>query len=461
MDNKKLKAVYYPYSIIPDNLLKQIILYFDEITICLPKFFKIPNEYKYLNSINTINFYKNPLNDISYKFLKTPLSLKEHQQELQKLPQKLQKVRELQQEFQKREQRYSDLQQLIQDIQVCEQKVKVSEQEIKKYKQKYRELQQGIKVSEQEIKEREQQSDDLQQELQKLQQQSYEGQQENKKRKQEIKERKQKILALQQKIQQKFQKEIQERQQEIPQEHYEHLSSCFYTEEILSHEHFLSKEFLIDFRVSQHFTLFHKSYTAGQIPFTNNPKAQETFLKIFRTNVEKKENVALLHEVLRDHKTGYLAKEVMREHLSPLPGFEAKSHEDILEIKERLKDDLEDFKTEMRKLVWDIRNTPMEEGFEEEITRTIDTKINPTVKELEKRKKKDSKISKFLKLGGPSSGMILAMNAITNISTELALGIVGLGIGAPIAGEWLEARTKNQSEYNGLNFLVELKKELN
>ena len=257
-----------------------------------------------------------------------------------------------------------------------------------------------------------------------------------------------------------YEKIFQDKIQEVSQASRQVILQAIYTEEFLPIERFLNKDSLIEDRVSLHFGLFSDSYNSGQIPFTDNPTAQAAFMKTFQANVEKKENADILHEVLRNYKVGYLVKDIMKNHIAPLPGIEAKSHEDILELKERLKDDLEAFKVEMRKLVHDIKSNPWDESFEADMIRVIDTKINPTIHELNEKKKKDAKLSKYLKLGGPSAGILLAVQAIPNIPTKLALGIISLGIGAPIMGEWLEARVKKQSEYNGLNLLIELKEEL-
>ncbi len=373
-EKDKLKIVYYPHLIIPSDLLKQLILYFDEVTVCLPYHFDIPDEYKYLVENKLINIYKNPA-----------LGLEKTQQQIQQ-----EDKQENQQQIQ---QNIQQIQQIIQEIQQKIQKIKPGDH--------------------------------------------------------------QKIQKMKSTIQQLC-------QQFQPLDHLKEIQQVFFTELLLPFDNIFNENFLITEKVAYHFGLFLDSYRSGQIPFTDNPMAQEAFRNVFNANVGKKENAVVLNEILtRNHKATYLAKEIMSEHLSSLPGFETKSFEDILELKERLKDDLDAFKKEMASLVWDIKSNPWDDGFEGEIAKTIDTKVNKNILELEKRKQKDPRISKLLKIGGPAiAGTILAMQATPHISTELALGIVGLGSGAQIIGEWLEANANKQSEYNGLNLLIELKKEL-
>ena len=89
MDDKKIKAVYYPYSIIPDKLLKQLVLYFDEITLCLPQCFEIPPEYQYFHENKLINVVKNPTGRPICKAFPKLREIQESLQPFHATPQKL------------------------------------------------------------------------------------------------------------------------------------------------------------------------------------------------------------------------------------------------------------------------------------------------------------------------------------------------------------------------------------
>ena len=157
-------------------------------------------------------------------------------------------------------------------------------------------------------------------------------------------------------------------------------------------------------------------------------------------------------------KADFLAHEVFREYL---PYLKISNIHEALEIRRKLKDELESFRTEIDKLAVEIESRPWDSGFEKQIIEIIAKKINPAVQQIHNKlatsrnrlikKVFDSVVS--LKTATP-----LIVTVFGNIPLEF-----GLAISAGVATFDLVLKTilerKEIRRNNGLSLLFSMKKK--
>ncbi|MGE0827644.1 MAG: hypothetical protein AB7G75_36625 [Candidatus Binatia bacterium] len=140
-----------------------------------------------------------------------------------------------------------------------------------------------------------------------------------------------------------------------------------------------------------------------------------------------------------------------------LPSFEFRSFQDVLELKEKFRDEIGAFRTEMDRFALEIEKTPLDADFLPYLKIFADSKIHPQVEEL-KRKIRLSP-SSFLGtlLNTSLAGVSLYADANSIFSHHVTTAVI-LGSAIHLSKEIKELlSTREEAMRNGLSLLLKVK----
>lgn len=190
----------------------------------------------------------------------------------------------------------------------------------------------------------------------------------------------------------------------------------------------------------------------GLLPFTDNSLFFD--LLLYKCRKIDKSSHGEIYKLQHSITETLMAKEVMHEHI---PLLYLKSCEDVLEIRERYKDVITNFRKSIRHFASKMQAMPYSRDFYREIESIIATEINPVIEEL--RLEMRSIPQKFLRstIKGLKAGtipLIAATFAGLPIPYLLALsaGIVAIETFVDLSLEM-----KKKPPKNGLCFLLKVK----
>lgn len=176
-------------------------------------------------------------------------------------------------------------------------------------------------------------------------------------------------------------------------------------------------------------------------------------------NYLAKERLAERYNVSKQ-KTAFLAQQVLREFL---PNIKDAPVNEILEVRYKMRDELEAFRVAMSKLTSDIESNPWNEDIKLEVEKIIDTKIKPSVYELKNALtySKHKAIQKvFENLKEPTTYVPLIGTVLSGISPSIALlSSMGLAGFKAIYDTYIENRTAKDA--SGLVFLLNAPAKVN
>jgi len=130
------------------------------------------------------------------------------------------------------------------------------------------------------------------------------------------------------------------------------------------------------------------SHKHNLIPVTPNDVFHELLQSKLRriTNLMQSQELTKRHSQRAEYKTGFSAFSLAA---CVLPNLELESFEDVLVLRERLKDELNAFRYEMSRLAERIEAEPCDEDFPREIEYVVKHRIEPAVDDLKRKLKAD------------------------------------------------------------------------
>jgi hypothetical protein len=157
-------------------------------------------------------------------------------------------------------------------------------------------------------------------------------------------------------------------------------------------------------------------------------------------------------------KTTFLTQEVLQEFL---PGIKDAPIDEILEVRFKMRNELEAFRIAMSKLSSDIQSCPWNQEMGYELNKIIETKVKPSVHELKnalEQAKWKALERVFENLKNPATYVPLVGTLLSGVQPSIALlSSVGLASFKAIYDSLLEKRaTKNA---NGLVFLLKARRK--
>jgi hypothetical protein len=221
-----------------------------------------------------------------------------------------------------------------------------------------------------------------------------------------------------------------------------------------------------------HDLLRHKIQTIfAQEALVKKPLHQDSFLGvpikidgsriIGVVHVDRPQNYTRQKKALRYYKqnnkikANFLAIETIKQNL---PNFELESYEDILVLREKLKDQLEQFRTMMAKIAADIQSLPWDDDFQADLNRVIDRDINPVLLDLQKKLQSstDRFILRVLKNVKSTKSIISFIATLfaglpLPYAAAISAGVIGLDAAFNVYFENKEIRVNN-----GLSFLLDI-----
>jgi hypothetical protein len=196
----------------------------------------------------------------------------------------------------------------------------------------------------------------------------------------------------------------------------------------------------------------YNSHKFNLIPFTNLELFEELLQEKFRRAVTE----ASQHLDLRLSRE-FVTRRVLKVHL---PQFEMFSFDDVLEIKEKLHDELVRFRIEMGKFAAQVSATPFDQAYEREVQRMVAKDIEPAIADLEaKRKSIDRKLFGKLIRGAKAGAVPIAATLFAGMPLPFVLAL-SAGV-ISLEALW-ESRTERKEllEQNGLSFILGISNEL-
>jgi hypothetical protein len=148
-------------------------------------------------------------------------------------------------------------------------------------------------------------------------------------------------------------------------------------------------------------------------------------------------------------KSDLLAMEIMNQYL---PDFELRSYDDVLEARERLKDELLAFRAYVSDLSGEITEEPYSEEFKKEVARKSDLTVGRAVQDIEKKVKGASNnflisLAKSIVTASPVAFLTTLYPSIPSIVTWA----VGAGL---LTGLDVAQYTQQQKDINQISFLL-------
>ena len=175
----------------------------------------------------------------------------------------------------------------------------------------------------------------------------------------------------------------------------------------------------------------------------------------------KLQNSASVRRILSDYgftkdmKIDLTSVEIISETVPTLYGA---SITDVLEFRDSNKDALERFKIEMGRVVTEVEGNFWDEDFYKRIVDIVDSKVKPTIKEIEDSVESvKDKFLRVLRKGAAISPLPIVANVVPGLNPTIAL-IASAGIVA--LDEYLESYIKKRKiRKNGFAYLFEVQKK--
>jgi hypothetical protein len=196
------------------------------------------------------------------------------------------------------------------------------------------------------------------------------------------------------------------------------------------------------------------SHKRNLIPVTPNDVFHELLqCKLRRiTNLMQSQELAKRHSQRAEYKTGFSAFSLAA---CVLPNLELESFEDVLVLRERLKDELIAFRYEMSRLAERIEAQPCDEDFPREIEYVVKHHIEPAVYDLERKLKTDFQELATETLSKSAQKVLPVMASI--LAPPLLVMSVAAGLTSIETALAHHVEQKKTLKANGLSLLIKLR----
>ncbi len=188
---------------------------------------------------------------------------------------------------------------------------------------------------------------------------------------------------------------------------------------------------------------------------TDQPSYQELMAHRFKRKLRKLVDRSGQASRRLSLKANALAVETLR---FELPDLSRLSFEDICDLRQKLRPELEDFRSRMFQLCASIEAEPWGEAFEAEVLRVVETEVRPSIRAL-RRSVKSSRLRFLRRLLSEVKSIKASIPLVGTVFVGLPVEVGLLGSAAAVFSSatydtWLE----NHLEENrsGLSFLLKL-----
>lgn len=191
----------------------------------------------------------------------------------------------------------------------------------------------------------------------------------------------------------------------------------------------------------------------GLIPFTDNLLHHQYLMLKIKNIMQLISSQTAFTDLLQGVSYTQIGTQSME--LS-LPKLENLTAEKVSKLRENCKDELERFRTEVLKMVYDIESTPWDPEHQHELGKLIETKVHPAVIELEDKLRS---LKEKFGIGLVQKGLTTApLPFLLNIFVGLPVAwVLPLSIGAISLTQSIEYfQQRSELKRNGLSFLLNL-----
>jgi hypothetical protein len=179
----------------------------------------------------------------------------------------------------------------------------------------------------------------------------------------------------------------------------------------------------------------------GLIPFTDDERS----LRLMQCKLRRIKEMFGFDDFKRELALG-TASLAMRVLDEQLPRFEFRNVADVLEARDKLKDQLRDFREAMRAFAGEIDESPYDAKFQQKIERVVATKVQPAITALDReiRTSRDSFVARFMRNVKTGSVPIVA-SVFVGLPAAVIVGLSAGVLTVEAAIEtYLEVRNKKR-----------------